>query len=372
MNEPRGFDARESGVPSNGPRRRAQADDLDPVYDIDVPLGRRHADPGEPHRHLFTRSLIATGLSTLIPGLGLVRSRRPGWGIGIVSVFLGGIAALIIGIAIDFDNVAAIAVRPKTLTLVSFALATTALAWVAVIVGTHLVTRPPRLTRTQRAVGALAVGGLSFLISAPLAVGARYAYDQGALVQTVFKTIDQVRSQTQPSLDVGQSEEDTWASKTRLNILLLGGDNEDVEGGLRTDTIMVASIDTLTGDTTIFQIPRNTGRMPFPADSELAAIYPNGFYDGVSGENPEYMANAIWKNVPLRHPDLFTDTDQPGADALKMAVGEALGLQIDYYVMLRINGLINLIDAMGGIVLNVNERIPLAGSKDRPDLTRGY
>ena len=101
-------------------------------------------------------------------------------------------------------------------------------------------------------------------------------------------------------------------------------------------------------------------------------MYKRQFYDGVSGENPEYMANAIWKNVPLRHPDLFTDTDQPGADALKLAVGEALGLQIDFYVMLRINGLVSLIDAMGGIVLNVNERIPLAGSKDRPDLTKGY
>lgn len=30
----------------------------------------------------------------------------------------------------------------------------------------------------------------------------------------------------------------------------------------------------------------------------------------MSGENLEYMANAIWKkNVPLSHPELFTDTE---------------------------------------------------------------
>ncbi len=370
MDRPRGDDVRDFGVPT--PRRSAvEGDGLDPVYDNDVPIGRRHADPEEPHRHLFTRALVATGLSALVPGLGLIRSRRRWLGVGITATFVGLVVALAIGIALDFDNVAAIAVRPKTLTAVSIALVTAALLWVAVIVGTHLIARPPRLTSTQRVIGALAVGGLSFLVSAPLAVAARYAYDQGHLVNSVFKSGNDVRSQTKPTdLDGGAS--DPWASKPRLNIMLLGGDTTDETGGVRTDTIMVASIDTQTGNTTIFQIPRNTGRMPFPADSELAKVYPNGFYDGVSGENLEYMANAIWKNVPLSHPELFTDTDQPGADALKMAVGEALGLQIDYFLMLRIDGLVKLINAMGGITLNVNERIPLAGSKDHPGLTKGY
>ncbi|MCO4883554.1 hypothetical protein, partial [Paraburkholderia caribensis] len=85
----------------------------------------------------------------------------------------------------------------------------------------------------------------------------------------------------------------------------------------------------------IFQIPRNTARMPFPSDSPLHRDFPNGFVgkDG-DGNNPDYMANEIWSTVKARYVDRMGATDYPGADALKLATGEALGLKIDYFVML--------------------------------------
>ena len=41
--------------------------------------------------------------------------------------------------------------------------------------------------------------------------------------------------------------------------------------------------------------------------------------------------------------------------------GEALGLEIDYYVMINLDGFKDLIDALGGITVNVNYRIPIGG-----------
>ena len=51
-------------------------------------------------------------------------------------------------------------------------------------------------------------------------------------------------------------------------------------------------------------------------------------------------------------------TDNPGADFLKLGVGEALGLHIDYYVLVNLDGFSQLVDALGGITVNVNYYVP--------------
>ncbi|MCP5922147.1 hypothetical protein NL350_27780, partial [Klebsiella pneumoniae] len=86
--------------------------------------------------------------------------------------------------------------------------------------------------------------------------------------------------------------------------------NYRAENSMNTDTIMVASINTSNGDTSIFQIPRNTARMPFPSDSPLHRDFPNGFVgkDG-DGNNPDYMANEIWSTVKARYVDRMGATD---------------------------------------------------------------
>ena len=56
-----------------------------------------------------------------------------------------------------------------------------------------------------------------------------------------------------------------FGGKERVNVLLLGGDGGPGREGVRTDTVIVASIDTHTGDTTLFSLPRNLENLPFPA-----------------------------------------------------------------------------------------------------------
>src|SRR5699024_1045986 len=131
-----------------------------------------------------------------------------------------------------------------------------------------------------------------------------------------------------------------------------------------TDTIIVASIDTHTGDTTLISLPRNTARMPFPEDTPLYQHYPYGFTNG-NGSDPEFMLNAMYRNIPaVLGPDILGPTDNVGADILKLSVGEAIGLHIDYYVLLDIQGFSKLINALGGITVNINERVAVGGSTD--------
>ena len=60
---------------------------------------------------------------------------------------------------------------------------------------------------------------------------------------------------------------------------------------------------------------------------------------------------------------MLGESDNEGADALKLAVSGALGLQVDYYVLVSIPGFIELVDAMGGVTVNINQPIPIGGAE---------
>ncbi|MGO4956845.1 LCP family protein [Luteococcus sp. Sow4_B9] len=311
--------------------------------------------------HSFRSSLGWTALGALFPGLGLWPTRRRAIGLAVLGAMVLTLLTLILVTLWRPAAVAAVAVKPGMLRLVGIGAILGAMVLSGLVTLTHMTTRPHSVTPLQRTIGTATVGLLTFMISAPLIVGASYTRSQASLVNNVFKNA--TRSLTRPDLGTG----DVWKNKPRLNILLLGSDSTAARtehgDGVRTDTIMVASINTSNGDTTLLQIPRNMARMPFPDGSPLHELYPDGFYSETA-DNPDYFANAIYGNVPALHPELFTATDYPGADALKVGVGAALGLDIDYFAMINIDGLTRLIDAMGGVRLNVNSRIPVAGDSE--------
>ncbi|MDQ1483342.1 MAG: polyisoprenyl-teichoic acid--peptidoglycan teichoic acid transferase, partial [Actinomycetota bacterium] len=239
-----------------------------------------------------------------------------------------------------------------------------------VVIASHLALRG-QPTRSQRIAGAVLVGILAFAVAAPMGFAANLTYVQASTINKVFKSDKETKSATRPTLNVprpssngGNQTQDPWAGTPRLNVLLLGGDAGKGRVGTRTDTVILASIDTKTGDTTLFSLPRNTARMPFPAKSPLHKYYPNGFTNG-NGQNAEYFLNAIYRNVPQNVPkNVLGPTDDLGADALKLSVGAALGLPVDYYVLIDLQGFEKLINALGGITLNINTYIPIGGNTD--------
>ena len=53
-----------------------------------------------------------------------------------------------------------------------------------------------------------------------------------------------------------------------------------------------------------------------------------------------------------------------GASVMKVSVGYALGLKIDYFVKVNMDGFKDFVNAIGGITVNVNYRIPIGGQTD--------
>ena len=330
-----------------------------------TPTGARHALP--PNED-FRRTVGFTVLGTVVPGVGLIAAGRRVVGSVVLALFVLTLAALGIAFLVDRDALISIGVDPTTLRRLSIALIVVAALWVTVVVATHLTLRH-RPTGPQRVIGGVLVGVLAFAVAAPLAVAARTAYVSAGLVGTMFQSSANSNSATRPTFaptHAGDKEQqsDPWADKPRLNVLLLGGDAGKGRVGTRTDTVILASIDTRTGDTTLFSLPRNTARMPFPSDSPLKRYYPNGFTDG-NPDNAEFFLNAMYRDVPVKVPgDVLGKTDNLGADVMKLSVGQALGLKVDYYALINLQGFSKMVDALGGVRLNINTYIPIGGNTD--------
>lgn len=160
------------------------------------------------------------------------------------------------------------------------------------------------------------------------------------------------------------SQHGTWqAIDGRYNILLLGGDAGADRFGLRPDSISVLSIDAATGRTINIGIPRNMQRVKFSKGSPMLSVYPNGWDCGV-----DCLINAIYKDVTDNHQDLYPDAvaqgSDPGVEATKDAVEYVTGLTMSGYVLIDMAGFQNLIDALGGLTIDVKERLPIGGDVD--------
>lgn len=146
----------------------------------------------------------------------------------------------------------------------------------------------------------------------------------------------------------------------RYNVLLLGVDAADGRDGIRPDSINVASVDAETGRTVLFGLPRNLQKVRFPLTSPLRALYRDGY---VCPDNA-CLLNGIY-TLGEDHADLYPEDADAGLTAMKEAISETLGLELNYYAMVDMSGFQNLINAMGGIRLNVGKPIPMGGGSSR-------
>src|SRR5262245_1902905 len=311
------------------------------------------------------QSLGLTVVSALCPGSGFLMAGRVRLGAFVMTMTaaLLGLGAYI-GIA-RRDDVLALAVNPRQLLVANAVLVFLGVCWIAIIIASHRMLRPEPAGAGGRALGAALVGLLCFAIAVPMAIGTQNVMAQRDLVSSVFASENDSHSATRPSID----EQNPWEHKSRLNLLLLGADDGAGREGTRTDTVMVASIDTRTGDTKLISLSRNWMRMPFPVDSPLYKKYPNGFVDDSLPDNqeqPEFYLDAMYRNIPATYPKILGESDNLGADVLKLSVGEALGLKIHYYMQVNLEGFRSIIDALGGVTVNVNYRVPIGGDYRGP------
>lgn len=306
-------------------------------------------------RARFGRLLTLTILGAVLPGSGLLAAGRRRSGTLILATAFWAVVAAAVAVMLGLDQ--RLAVRPAGLRLLAAGFVAAGFAWALVIATSHLALRRGALRFWQQAVSVVLVVALMAGAMLTTATAAQYSLAQADLISTMFGG----EGKAAPVLQRGA---------TRVNVLLLGSDAGSGRRGVRPDSLIVASIDTRTGNTTLFTLPRNLQRVPFLADTPGARAWPNGFDCGDA-----CLLNAVWQ-WGEENAALFPGDRRPGLTATRHAVSGALGLPLHYYAMVNLQGFEEVVDAMGGVTLNVPRPLPIGGGTDavtgRKNPIRGY
>ncbi len=296
-----------------------------------------------------------TSLSTLLPGVGLLRTRfRPVglvvFGLFVLTLLTGLVYLLVKG---PVRAVATIVSSPSLLNFLAIGAVLVAVIWILVMIVSHLgLRRGHRYRPWQNKMAGVLVVSLALIIGIPLGVGSVFARVQSSTVSSLFGA----------STGKAQSAEDLWADKPYINVFLMGRDNGDDREGTRPDTMLVASIDTKTGNAALISVPRNLAFPIFPEGSELDEAWPDGFRP--SGDPSQDLINAVWQ-WGEQNEDAIGNTHglEPGMWATMQAVQGSLGLNLDYWASVDMAGFEDVVDAIGGVKIDVERPIPMGGGK---------
>jgi len=288
----------------------------------------------------FRRALSLMAMTLVIPGSAQLTAGNRKVGRAAVSIWFALLAiGLVTGVVLLVSPAVAVTLATETwlLLLVRLALMAGAIGWAYLFVDAWRIGQPLTLGLGHRRAIVGVNGLLCFTVAGVMLFGAHLVAVQRDFILTTF----------------GDGSASS-ATHGRYNVLLLGGDSGAGRWGLRPDSMTVASIDEETGKTVLIGLPRNMANFPFKKGSVMHEQFPDGFdcegcyLNGVStwaGDNTE----------------LFPDSDNPGVDATIMAIEGITGLDINYWAMVNLQGFKDLVDAVGGVTLNVRSAIPVGG-----------
>ena len=214
-----------------------------------------------------------------------------------------------------------------------------AVGWAALFIDAWRIGQPLSLSLPHRRTVVGLNGVLCFSVAGTLLFGAHLVGVQRDFILTMF------------SGDTVTGQHDG-----RYNVLLVGGDSGAGRWGMRTDSMTVASIDAATGKTVLIGLPRNMTNFPFSKGSVMHKAWPHGFDCGYP--NCELNGIPTWVGD---HRSLFKGSDNPAMDGTISAIEGITGLKINYWAMVNLAGFRGLVDAVGGVTLNVRQPIPVGG-----------
>ena len=344
------------------------------------------ASPGTPTPRTpqgWPHPLVAAALSAVIPGLGQLAAgarRRGWWFIAITALFVLPAVVLLLlvfyvkGLDLAIDISRPFFERPGLL-LVLLAANVIALAFrVMTAVDAYLLAGGSISGGfVTTAVGTAGLTLILFLTVLPhVWIGERnvvlydaltydYASDPNQATTTTTQPPTTTTAGTATTVDPGPTtttlaatttttQPDPFADGGRVNVLLLGSDAGIGRTGVRTDTMIVISVDPETGWTAMFSIPRNFIKLPIPPDHPAHPLWADGAWG-----DPSNLAWGVYA-YGLANPQLFNGPNT-GGDAAKVILGNLLGLDVDYFAMVDLQGFADVVDALDGVDITVTTRL---------------
>lgn len=304
----------------------------DPSAALRVSVAERAA------RVRFRRALALMALTLVAPGSAQLLHGNRRVGLIALRIWVGllVVGSLLLGISFFNHGFAfTLAFDANVLLLARLGLFAGAIGWAALFIDAWRIGQPLSLRLPHRRAVVGVNGILCFSVAGTLLFGAHLVGVQRDLAIALF----------------GDGSV-SGANDGRYNVLLMGGDSGDGRWGLRPDSMTVASIDADTGRTVLIGLPRNMANFPFEEGSVMDEQFPDGF----DCEGCYLNGVSTWAGD---HTDLFGGSDNPGTDATIMAVEGITGLEINYWAMVNLEGFKALVDAVGGVTLNVRDRIPV-------------
>ena len=164
----------------------------------------------------------------------------------------------------------------------------------------------------------------------------------------------------------------------RITVLLAGGDAGPGRSGERTDVMIVASLDVRTGTAALFSVSRELVGFPLPSawDQvyfdreeyfwELARRAEESGRSRATDPPPEeFEPTGIWPDrinaiYPYTRDALggyYPLSPDPGMDALADTLEIALGMDIPYWILVDMQGFVDLVNAIGGV--DVTSPVPM-------------
>ncbi|GII62445.1 hypothetical protein Skr01_25300 [Sphaerisporangium krabiense] len=305
--------------------------------------------PGTSTRPTTAEVIAWTALSALLPGSAHLRAGRRRTGLILLCAYVLVLAGLVTTVLAMGDDLSGRLLDPALLRGTVVVAPLLALGWFALLVRSYVVLRPSLLSQTGQVLSGILAGTLAVAVSLPFVAVAQYALVSEELLSTVFDDPAPVAA----APERGVVPADPWEGRTRVNVLILGGDWQPNRIGIRTDSINVASVDVRTGATVLFSLPRNLENVRFPPGTPMHRRFPAGFRLPANPDGSrEDLLFSVWEYAET-HPELFGGRTGMGPETLKETIGHTLGLEIDWYAMVNMWGLARIIDALGGLTLTV-------------------
>jgi LCP family protein required for cell wall assembly len=136
-----------------------------------------------------------------------------------------------------------------------------------------------------------------------------------------------------------------WGSDGRFDLLLMGSDAGRDRWSRRMDVMLLVEIDINTGKVAMIGLPRNLINAPFPPGAARDAVA-CGCFSG--------LLNALYVEATVIHPDRWPGTGAvAGIGAVRATVSQLTGRPVDAVLVVDLWGMIKVVDAMGGIDINI-------------------